>query len=182
MKMAAAREVRKKSRAAWEASNTHKIRAYKAKSYLESRAKHLCWEAARRAKRKAVVFDLSREDVATIQRRIDAGHCELTGLRFELKKRGGFNAPSIDRINPKQGYTIGNIRIICRALNAALGEWGTGVFQIIVDAWMARNAGSPPGMRSRSTSRANSSELNPQYAAMAEWRIRGDAGMFAEVR
>jgi hypothetical protein len=157
MMTAEGRAMRQKSRVLWEAANKQKIRAYKVKSYLESRAKHLCWEASRRAKRKKVPFDLSTDDVAVIQRRIDEGHCELTGLSFEMEKRGAFNAPSLDRINPKLGYTITNIRVICRALNAALGEWGTDVFQILVAAWAKKFSCAPPAMRSRSKRRDSSS-------------------------
>ncbi len=34
------------------------------------------------------------------------------------------NAPSLDRIIPAHGYVPGNIRVICRAMNCAMQEWG----------------------------------------------------------
>lgn len=49
--------------------------------------------------------------------------CELTGIPFTWEPRQP-TALSIDRINPKIGYTKENVRFICWWLNAAMGNWG----------------------------------------------------------
>lgn len=54
-----------------------------------------------------------------------AGYCEMSGLPLKMEAgRRNWNSPSIHRVVPQQGYVIGNVRIICFGLNAALGEWG----------------------------------------------------------
>ncbi len=40
-------------------------------------------------------------------------------------------APSIDRINSEKGYTDGNVRLVCVAVNWALSDWGIEVFEKI---------------------------------------------------
>lgn len=51
------------------------------------------------------------------------GYCELTGLKFEPGE-GKINSrsPSIDRVNPIEGYVIGNCRFICSAINSFRGS------------------------------------------------------------
>lgn len=80
--------------------------------------------------------------IADIQARIDAGHCELTGLPF--KKECGpvtFDTPSIDRIIPAIGYVYTNIRIVCFAMNVALHNWGEEVLFRVVEAWKEKREG-----------------------------------------
>lgn len=61
------------------------------------------------------------------------GKCQLTGFEFEygVAKESSANsrrrrlwAPSLDRIDSEQGYTVENLRIICFAVNAAKQEFG----------------------------------------------------------
>ena len=63
------------------------------------------------------------------------GRCELTGVLFEYTVRPGVRArpliPSLDRIDPQKGYIKENLRVVCYAVNAAINEWGDGVFEII---------------------------------------------------
>lgn len=84
-----------------------------------NRASALVSSARVRARDKGLAFDL---DVTQIQYRIDLGRCELTGIKFDLE--GGWNSPSLDRINPALGYTMDNVRIVLTALNVMMNRWG----------------------------------------------------------
>lgn len=84
-----------------------------------NRASALVSSARVRARDKGLTFDL---DVTQIQYRIDLCRCELTGIKFDLE--GGWNSPSLDRINPDLGYTMDNVRIVLTALNVMMNRWG----------------------------------------------------------
>jgi hypothetical protein len=75
-----------------------------------------------------------------IQRRIDAGACEITGTSFDLSAGKKFNSPSIDRIDPSRGYEPDNIRIVCFAMNAAMGEWGEEPVWRMFKNWSRRSS------------------------------------------
>ncbi len=113
---------RKKSRQACQ-RHRNRNRAYFLIRYARDRAAEKGWS-----------FDLSdhREE---IQSRIDAGLCELTGIGFDLNGSRSFNSPSIDRIDPAAGYTYDNIRIICFAMNSALGNWGEEILHAVLTSW-----------------------------------------------
>jgi hypothetical protein len=66
-------------------------------------------------------FDLSPLD---IQRRIDEGRCELTGIAFNLDEPRAWNAPSLDQRTPGAGYTRENVRVVLYALNVMANTWG----------------------------------------------------------
>jgi hypothetical protein len=38
-------------------------------------------------------------------------------------------------MNPKGGYLYDNIRVVCHAVNAALGDWGVDALQVVIDGW-----------------------------------------------
>ena len=121
---------------------TRKKRAAKEAAYRQNydaihRGKMLSQEAGRRASKKGIPFDLYQYE-AQIEERIVAG-CEMTGLPFDLHSKGqAWNSPSIDRIIPAEGYVYTNIRIVCFAMNAAMGNWGETVLQQIITAWQER--------------------------------------------
>lgn len=48
--------------------------------------------------------------------------CPYTGLPFEFTREKSERAPSLDRINPKKGYTQDNVEWVCWAINRAKGE------------------------------------------------------------
>ena len=108
----------------WYVRNKARQQSQHRESYLNRRALHLCWEAKRRATRKGVPYTLNADDVVDVQHRIDLGFCEITGTPFNMDGTRKFNSPSIDRIVPKLGYVRGNIRVICRAMNIAMSNWG----------------------------------------------------------
>ena len=113
-------------------------RLYHRNAAADNLARTLAGYARERAKRWKRPFDLY-DHLPEIQTRLDKGFCELSGVPFTRfgKVRGPFSA-SIDRINSKLGYTYDNIRIICTALNTALGNWGEEVLLQILDAYHAK--------------------------------------------
>ena len=68
-----------------------------------------------------------------VQDRLDTGTCEVTGIKFSTYKYGntedkGWGArdpfmPTIDRINPKNGYTKENSRMVVWIYNLAKSTW-----------------------------------------------------------
>lgn len=102
-------------------------------------AAYLVSLAKKRAKKRKLLFSLTPDCVARLQKTIDTGVCEVTGIDFERTagERHCF-APSLDRIKPELGYVPGNVRVVVWSLNAALGPWGLEVFlrlaRAIVDA------------------------------------------------
>lgn len=70
---------------------------------------------------------------------MDAGFCEMTGLPFNQgDEKRAWNSPTIDRIKPELGYVIGNVRVICWCLNAALGDWGEDETRKVMTAWLTQ--------------------------------------------
>lgn len=86
----------------------------------------MLWRGARyRAKKKGLDFDITFNDIHI------PSFCPVLGIPLFPSNTGktGFfpNSPSLDRINPKGGYTKDNVRVIsCRAnllkSNASLEE------------------------------------------------------------
>jgi hypothetical protein len=87
----------------------------------ENRGHALVNVAKNRAKNFKIPFDLSVEN---IQKRIDNGCCEVTGISFDLTTPRAWNAPSLDQIIPKAGYTMENTRVVLYALNVMANSWG----------------------------------------------------------
>ena len=59
--------------------------------------------------------------------KIDNGVCELTKIPFTLDKTSSLHnpfGPSLDKINPKKGYTTDNVRVVLWCVNRSLGEDG----------------------------------------------------------
>lgn len=108
-----------------------KKRAYQKHVRLIRRGFSLSHDAKRRAREKDIPFDL---DWRQIQKRIDAGHCEVTGIPFDLTKAKAWNAPSLDQIIPRAGYTTSNTRVVLYALNVMASDWGLDVVVKIADA------------------------------------------------
>lgn len=104
------------------------------------RAKRLLSAARARAKQKRVAFTLDGWNRLSIQAVLERGKCELTGLPFG---KGPF-APTLDRIVPADGYVPGNVRVVCRLINAALGDWGKSTLRQAMSAWLPTPPNRPP--------------------------------------
>jgi len=100
---------------------------------------------------RKLAFEITREDVyqLLIAQKM---RCAVTGLDFDTgpRKTAGRCRPyaaSIDRIDAQAGYVSGNIRAVCVAVNAALGDWGDAVLHEIASAICARHGVNFSGER-----------------------------------
>lgn len=106
-------------------------------SELHRHALSLLRSAKRRAQQRELPMLLTTAD---IERMLESSEfrCEVTGIPFDMTdgkdlRRAPFR-PSLDRKNPRVGYELGNVRLVCVIVNAALGEWGDPVFWRMVEA------------------------------------------------
>ena len=145
------KEKRKATFKIWAEKNREHLLAKEAERRVKKRAMVLVATVRTRAKKRGLDFDL---DVYTqeIQKRIDAGVCELTGCAFDLSPGRKFNSPSIDRRNPSLGYTYDNIRIVLNLANAALGDWGDDVLREVMTKWLSDGTAMQSLPRSRKPS------------------------------
>lgn len=98
-----------------------------------------CLRAARtRSRKKSVPFDLTLDWLLETAEKQDF-RCLLTGIEFYAKSgtKGKIDpfAPSLDRIEPSKGYTRANVRIISRAVNTMLLDWGQDVFELVARSY-----------------------------------------------
>jgi hypothetical protein len=101
----------------------HKARALRKYASPRSRSTYMLCTARRRALEKGLAFDLTHE---WIYERVAKGVCEVTGIPFVLTGEGKNRpwSPSLDRIDPSQGYTRDNVQVVCWMYNAAKGVAG----------------------------------------------------------
>lgn len=73
------------------------------------------------------------------------GLCAVTGLMLDIGPAGASEEkwrrpfrPSLDRIDSRGGYTPKNVRLVCAAVNNALGPWGEAIFAVIAQAFMTK--------------------------------------------
>ena len=128
---------RRESQARWRSENAEHLKKRASKRRLEKRAQCLVAAARTRSRPKGVPFDLDGQ-IDVLQKIIDAGYCELSGVPFDMSPGRKANSPSLDRITPSLGYVPGNVRIVCHALNTALGDWGEDVLAEIAEAWLRK--------------------------------------------
>lgn len=99
-----------------------RIRESKRFKDINYRAKFLWLATKNRAKLKALTFSL---ELGWIKERLVSGVCEATGIQLDWQTQSrnpGPWGPSIDRIDPKNGYTKDNSAIVCWAYNRAKGN------------------------------------------------------------
>ena len=88
---------------------------YTKRRRLEKREYYL-WESARsRAKKKGIDFTIEVCDICIPDR------CPVLGVKFELRGPSAYG-PSLDRIDPKGGYTPDNIVVVSRRVNTAKAQ------------------------------------------------------------
>ena len=103
----------------------------------------LLMHARKRASKLGLKYDLDQH-IPEMQRRIMAMKCEMTGVTLIPGSGCGsqgkryWNTVSLDRKDSSQGYTINNVRIVCWAMNAAMGTWGEDILRSIVASWMKK--------------------------------------------
>lgn len=88
-----------------------------------------------RAKRRNLEFSL---DSDWVNHRLDAGHCEVSGIAFDLSDTDNAHrarpfSPSIDKIDSKGGYTENNSRLVCFCVNMAMSDWGQETFYFMCE-------------------------------------------------
>jgi hypothetical protein len=98
-----------------------------------------------RAKKRAAEKGLQRDinfEWAMNQVVANNFKCEVTGIAFFDPAGDGHKihpfAPSIDRIDPEMGYTKGNCRVVCCAVNVGLNSWGLDVFEKVSASFQRR--------------------------------------------
>jgi len=113
--------------------------------------------AKKNARHREIPFGLAIEEFWQIVKRA-GGRCEVTGIWFSEEKVTGSKrrpwAPSLDRIDSSADYRIGNCRLVCVAVNAALSDWGEAVLSKIV-ARMRRRRGPDARFSSGTSTRTD---------------------------
>lgn len=79
------------------------------------------------AKERGIPFDLSTAEIYGMMRTTEF-RCAVSGIAFS-RKAGPNAAPdpwsaSLDRIEPRHGYTKENIRVVCLIANLGMNRWG----------------------------------------------------------
>jgi hypothetical protein len=101
------------------------------------------WRTARKnAGTRRIEFSLTAEQVARLLRRSD-GRCEITGIPLSLEREGRTRSPwrpSLDRIKSEAGYSFGNCRVVCCAVNLAMNEWGVSVLDKLARAYVSKHS------------------------------------------
>ncbi len=125
----------------WYQKNKHKRKLVN-KQYqktVKGRLVQLMRQAKNRALKNNLLYDLDIKFLLELWNKQN-GKCILTGIDFILERSEIYNsepfAPSIDKINPKLGYTKDNVRLVCVAINYALNEFGEDIFKQICKAYL----------------------------------------------
>lgn len=88
-----------------------------------------------RAAKLGVSFDLDRD---VIEAKLRGGVCDATSMAFDMRVGGPYAlTPSLDRIDPTEGYTRTNVQVVVWAFNAARGTWGDAVMLAVLEAYKA---------------------------------------------
>ncbi len=118
------------------------------KGSTATRASRLVAAAKSRALSKGLPFNLT---VERVQAALDSGHCEATGIAFDLTVSRGWNTPSLDQIQAGAGYTLKNTRVVLFGFNTACGSWGESKVLLKADAIMSRRKERSNNLQSRLT-------------------------------
>jgi hypothetical protein len=109
----------------------------KAQTDINRRA-YLLWRRAKdRASKRGLSFSITRDQIETW---LNNGICQVTGLKFDLRfDNDKMNplAPSLDRIDPKNGYVDGNVQMVCWVYNRAKGDGSADDVLLLVEAMNA---------------------------------------------
>jgi hypothetical protein len=74
-----------------------------------------------RAIKKGVPFDLDFKFFKTL----DVTRCAATGVRLSMAATGRMqmDGPSLDRVDPAQGYVKSNVRVVANLVNVCKNSW-----------------------------------------------------------
>jgi hypothetical protein len=101
--------------------------------------------AKENARQRAIEFVLTRDEVVMLYGRT-LGRCQVSGIQFNTFRPNGSTKrpwyPSLDRIDSSKRYEIDNCRLVCVAVNFAMGEWGEWVLRAVADAMVLGRPGS----------------------------------------
>lgn len=90
-----------------------------------------------RSARRGAAYSLTIDDLRDMALK-SGGKCAVSGCDFNWDRVNDCTmppyAPSIDRIDPKQGYKRTNCRLVCQAVNMAMSDWGEEVLFDIASA------------------------------------------------
>lgn len=102
------------------------------------RASRLLADATQRAKKNGLPIDI---DLEWVSDRIVQGYCEVTNLKFDLRPAVPARpfTPSLDRIDPRKGYTKENTRVVCWVYNRAKGVHSHSAVLILAEALCKKN-------------------------------------------
>lgn len=104
---------------------------------------HMLNGVKQRCKKSGKNYEVNRE---YIESKIEAGVCEATGIpfRYERNGRGSITpfGPSLDCINPEEGYTLSNTQMVCSMYNIGKGRHSETDFIAMCMAVAARNWGN----------------------------------------
>lgn len=109
----------------------------------------LIYSVRTNARTKGVPCTLALDDLRSMLDRSD-NRCAVSGVRFEYSRAQGERfrpwAPSVDRINPRDGYVPANCRIVCAYVNLAMNHFGEATFRAIAlyVAGSIRRSKKPP--------------------------------------
>lgn len=97
----------------------------------------------RRSRDSGITFNITVEHLLSLAEQ-DKWCCSVTGVKYDLrqlhKNHGRPFAPSIDRITPGNGYTEGNVRLVCVAANYAMNQWGEAVLDVMLNSYKKRKS------------------------------------------
>lgn len=89
---------------------------------IDSRLRNLCTKAKSRTKE----FNLVDADLLALWGKQD-GRCAYTKLPL-LATANQFNTVSLDRVDSSKGYVVGNIQLVCAAINKMKQEYSEEMF------------------------------------------------------
>lgn len=87
------------------------------------------------AAQRNLAFTITADDIAR-RLRLQGNRCAVTDLPFRDDKPEQLRikpwAPSIDRLDGREGYTPTNIRIVCAFVNVAMNGFGEQFFSVVL--------------------------------------------------
>lgn len=86
---------------------------------IRTKASKLRRDAQQRSKKKGIPCTIT---TAWVRERLQRGVCERTGVPFLFGSPRHPHTPSLDQIEPSQGYTEENTQVVTHRYNCAKGE------------------------------------------------------------